>query len=368
MAAYSPSWLETLLVATAERPHAPGMPSSRGDPRRLHHLVRWIAHDGGLLYGLPRAAPGIPPGASTVVRTAAAVVDGRHPGLGPPQRSRAVVNALGAVAGMLPPASSPALAQWWEHSLAAALSLPQATQRACHTVVLVRAAAAAARRPQPGLMAPLATRARTEAGLWLSTAAAMAAAAGWGPPAQPPLGTLVATAWVMPALLVDALSQGWLDPKDGAAQRQLAVAWGLPVPRVRRQVRRAADVMRNHAGVPLDLLSPPERVASRMGGWLQRVVVRNLDAVVREVRETGELAALLAKAASGNTLSAAEWIAVRAQLLDVARAVPSLALFALPGGAVLLPLLLRVLPFDLRPSAFRDVAEPGSHPAPRGPP
>jgi hypothetical protein len=44
---------------------------------------------------------------------------------------------------------------------------------------------------------------------------------------------------------------------------------------------------------------------------------------------------------------------VRLQLLDICKAIPALAIFMLPGGSLLLPLLIKLLP-DILPSAFRD--------------
>ena len=41
------------------------------------------------------------------------------------------------------------------------------------------------------------------------------------------------------------------------------------------------------------------------------------------------------------------------QLLDVLKSIPSLAIFMLPGGAVLLPLFIKFIP-KLLPSAFDD--------------
>jgi hypothetical protein len=96
-------------------------------------------------------------------------------------------------------------------------------------------------------------------------------------------------------------------------------------------------------------------------------VTDNLGAIVTEIRETGELGALLAKAASGGTLSAEERRKVRAQLLDLAKAVPALAIFAAPGGLLLLPLLAKLLPFELLPSAWeKGKSAPGAA-APAGP-
>jgi hypothetical protein len=99
-------------------------------------------------------------------------------------------------------------------------------------------------------------------------------------------------------------------------------------------------------------------------------VTDNLEAIATEIRETGELGALLAKAASGVALTADERRKVRAQLIDVAKAVPALAIFAAPGGMLLLPLLAKLLPFDILPSAWEkpkpDGAAPGAPGAPDG--
>jgi hypothetical protein len=87
-----------------------------------------------------------------------------------------------------------------------------------------------------------------------------------------------------------------------------------------------------------------ERVSSAVTG--------NVEALVLEIRQTGELGALLAKAAAGTKLTAEEKRKVRAQLVDLAKAVPALAIFAAPGGMLLLPLLAKLLPFNLMPSAW----------------
>jgi hypothetical protein len=108
-----------------------------------------------------------------------------------------------------------------------------------------------------------------------------------------------------------------------------------------------------------------ERVSSAVTG--------NFDAVVTELRETGELGQLLAKAAAGTTLTREEKRRVRAQLVDVAKAVPALAIFAAPGGLLLLPLLAKLLPFSLLPSAWEKkpgavAATTDAPPPPRGTP
>jgi hypothetical protein len=49
---------------------------------------------------------------------------------------------------------------------------------------------------------------------------------------------------------------------------------------------------------------------------------------------------------------------MRAQLIDVAKAIPALAIFAAPGGMLLLVALAKVLPFNLLPSSFQDEPAP----------
>ena len=91
----------------------------------------------------------------------------------------------------------------------------------------------------------------------------------------------------------------------------------------------------------------------RMVEKVAAVVAENMEAIVTELRQTGELGTLLAKATTGQKLSPAERRRVKEQLIDLAKAVPALAIFAAPGGFVLLPLLAKLLPFDLLPSAFQ---------------
>lgn len=83
-----------------------------------------------------------------------------------------------------------------------------------------------------------------------------------------------------------------------------------------------------------------------------QVLTDNLEAIAQEVKQTGELGQLLAKAAAGTALTADEKRKVRAQLIDLAKVVPALAIFAAPGGMLLLPLLAKLLPFGWLPSAW----------------
>lgn len=87
-------------------------------------------------------------------------------------------------------------------------------------------------------------------------------------------------------------------------------------------------------------------------------IALNLHRIQQEVRETGELTQLLAKAARGQKLDGEERAKMREQLADLAKVVPSLAILAAPGGMVIFAALLKVLPFSLLPSSFQSRPEP----------
>ena len=86
-----------------------------------------------------------------------------------------------------------------------------------------------------------------------------------------------------------------------------------------------------------------------------RQVKKNLDRVMQEIRETKELYDLLIKSTTTN-LSEQEKQKVQDQLLDIAKTIPALAIFVLPGGGLLLPILIKILPFNLLPSSFHEKA------------
>ncbi len=83
-----------------------------------------------------------------------------------------------------------------------------------------------------------------------------------------------------------------------------------------------------------------------------KVISRNSDKLKVELRESKELVILIRKS-STQELSPEEKDAVKSQFKDLARTIPALTVFMLPGGAVLMPLLLKLIP-DLIPSAFKE--------------
>lgn len=85
---------------------------------------------------------------------------------------------------------------------------------------------------------------------------------------------------------------------------------------------------------------------------VSKLILRNKKRLTKELSESGELMVLLTRS-TVRDLTEEEKQKVKEQLLDICKSVPSLAIFALPGGAILLPLLVKFIP-KLLPSAFND--------------
>ena len=82
------------------------------------------------------------------------------------------------------------------------------------------------------------------------------------------------------------------------------------------------------------------------------LIMRNSSRLVQELEESGELVMLLGQSTLRD-LSSEEKTKVKNQLLDVCKTIPSLTIFLLPGGSVLMPLLVKFIP-KLLPSAFQE--------------
>jgi hypothetical protein len=99
------------------------------------------------------------------------------------------------------------------------------------------------------------------------------------------------------------------------------------------------------------------RSVSWLPELLRKSVEKTLQRLMQEIRETGELSVLLTRAARGQRLTTEERKRMRAQLIDLAKVIPALVIFAAPGGVILLILLAKVLPSSLLPSAFTERGE-----------
>jgi len=79
---------------------------------------------------------------------------------------------------------------------------------------------------------------------------------------------------------------------------------------------------------------------------------RNKKRLLKEISESKELMQLIAKS-THKDLDKEEKKKIKKQLLDVCKTIPSLTIFLLPGGSLLLPILIKFIPTML-PSAFNE--------------
>ncbi len=83
---------------------------------------------------------------------------------------------------------------------------------------------------------------------------------------------------------------------------------------------------------------------------VKKLITRNSKRLYKELKDSKELMVLLTQSTTRD-LTPDEQKKVQDQLLDIFKSIPSLAIFMLPGGAILLPLVVKFIP-KLLPSAF----------------
>lgn len=85
---------------------------------------------------------------------------------------------------------------------------------------------------------------------------------------------------------------------------------------------------------------------------VQVLISKNKTRLLIELAQSKELIKLLSQS-THRELNPAEKKKVKKQMLDICKAIPSLTIFLLPGGSLLLPLLIKFIP-QLLPSAFNE--------------
>lgn len=95
---------------------------------------------------------------------------------------------------------------------------------------------------------------------------------------------------------------------------------------------------------------PGSQYYESMARVVDRLISRNSKRLRKELSQSKELMVLLSKS-TVRELSAAEKKKVQNQLIDIFKSIPSLAIFLLPGGVVLLPIFISLIP-KLLPSSF----------------
>jgi hypothetical protein len=101
--------------------------------------------------------------------------------------------------------------------------------------------------------------------------------------------------------------------------------------------------------------NPVKHFYEQSNKTVTKLITRNGKRLTKELKESKELLKLLAKSTTTD-LDKDEKKKVKKQLLDICKTIPSLTIFLLPGGGLLLPILIKYIP-QLLPSAFNENLE-----------
>ncbi|WP_439127750.1 LETM1 domain-containing protein [Polaribacter sp.] len=88
---------------------------------------------------------------------------------------------------------------------------------------------------------------------------------------------------------------------------------------------------------------------------IKQLLHRNKLRLHQELLQSKEAYHLIKKSTHSH-LTEEEKLKIKIQLLDICKAIPAFTVFMLPGGALLLPLLIKLIP-DILPSAFKEDPE-----------
>ena len=145
-----------------------------------------------------------------------------------------------------------------------------------------------------------------------------------------------------------------MEPSEFQFLQQLAIALQQPELEVEKSIAAIKQFSETHSRkIQLfEYSHPVQQLYKQSSKTVKTLILRNKNRLAQELSESGELMVLLGQS-TFRDLSKEEKNKVKEQLLDICKSIPSLTIFLLPGGTLLLPLLVKFIP-KLLPSAFHD--------------
>lgn len=145
-----------------------------------------------------------------------------------------------------------------------------------------------------------------------------------------------------------------LDESELIFLKELATKLGISHAYLADSLDRLMDFsVRNEKKIQLfEYSHPVKQFYKQNTKMVNLLILRNRKRLLTELNESGELLSLLGQSAHRD-LTSEEKTKVKEQLLDIFKTIPSLTIFMLPGGAILLPLVVKLIP-KLLPSAFQE--------------
>lgn len=115
----------------------------------------------------------------------------------------------------------------------------------------------------------------------------------------------------------------------------------------------AAFIEHNRNEIPYFQFSHPlKKLYKNTNSTVALLIKRNKKSLIKELDNNKLLMQLLLKAAYSN-LSVKEKVQLRNQFIELAKTVPAFTIFLIPGGSLLLPILIKLLP-QLIPNSFNE--------------
>lgn len=145
-----------------------------------------------------------------------------------------------------------------------------------------------------------------------------------------------------------------IDKKEQQFLMQLGADLHIPSHRINESILAINQFYTKHKN-DIALLTSKNIVHSfydNSSKMVMKLIMRNSKRLYQELKDSKELMVLLTQS-TRRELTPKEQKKVHEQLLDIFKSIPSLAIFILPGGALLLPLVIKFIP-KLLPSAFDD--------------
>jgi hypothetical protein len=152
-------------------------------------------------------------------------------------------------------------------------------------------------------------------------------------------------------------SDGRIENNEAYFLYQLAENLEISDDFVTLSIEKTNDFIINHKNeIPyFNYSNPVKHFYDHTTQSVVKLVSRNKNRLVKEIIQSKELMVLLAYS-TRRDLDEKEKKKVKKQLLDICKTIPSLTIFLLPGGSLLLPILIKFIP-TLLPSAFNENLE-----------
>jgi LETM1-like protein len=150
----------------------------------------------------------------------------------------------------------------------------------------------------------------------------------------------------------------WSDAKMESVEEnflyKLTVALKVPLIFVQKSIRDMdLFLTKNRNQIPyFNFSNPVKHFYDHTTQNVHTLISRNKNRLLLEISQSKELMRLLAQSTKRD-LDPSEKKKVRNQLLDICKTIPSLTIFLVPGGSLLLPILIKFIP-QLLPSAFNE--------------